>query len=214
MELFTEPQGKQPSRLADGQHLLGPLSIAVPTTGGGIYPAANGVPVPVGSSSGSPWSEPTGSRRVSREQNETEVWPASGMRVGGAQVQFGLPNAHQREQVRASGEIVLLQRVMIRWGFDDREAACLIGYEDPSWMRSLYGGLSSLRTRDEKDRLRAVLRIATDLLSLYRDEAEIGAWLREKKRQLGGESAYDLMMEGSMENLLRVKQFIEVLSGR
>jgi hypothetical protein len=81
-------------------------------------------------------------------------------------------------------------------------------------MEALYRGRTSLRTRDEKDRLRAVLRIATDLYALYRDEREIRGWLREQKKRFGGRSAYDLMMEGSMENLLRVKQVLEALSGR
>ena len=213
MASYTEAQEKRLNGVTG--HFVGPLSVTMPGTGGGIYPAANGIPMPM-STGGDRFSlrEPVGGWREPQGQYSREVQRERPVAQGRGPAQLELLGVPPRQEVRAPGEIVLLQRVMARWAFDDREAARLIGYEDAGWMRSLYTGRSSLRTRDEKDRVRAVLRMATDLQALYRQEAEIRAWLREPKKLLGGASAYDLMMEGSMENLLRLKQFIAVLSGR
>ena len=211
-----------------------PLSTTAPSTGGGIYGAGAGVPLPseikrtvveveterrdVASR-----QEALQARRL-RFEPFADVVARQRRYTGLRQLYLDpfeargtqAPNTETAAQqgIRVPGEIRLFEKVMEQWGLGETEAAKLLGYEDPSILRALYSGRTSLRTIDEKDRLRAVLRIAGDLLALFRDEGEIRAWLREPKVRLGGKSAYDLMMNGSMEYLLYVRQFVEFLSGR
>ena len=39
-------------------------------------------------------------------------------------------------------------------------------------------------------------------------------WLRESHETLNGQIPMDLLLEGSMENLLLVKEYVEVAAGR
>lgn len=117
-------------------------------------------------------------------------------------------------RVQPSGPIVLFEQIMTDWGFNEQEAAAVLGFETPSAVRDLYRGLTSLRQRDSKDRLRAIISMASDLDSLYRDPNVIRDWLRERQAALGSESPFNLLTEGSMSNVLRVQQFVEYLSGK
>ncbi len=108
----------------------------------------------------------------------------------------------------------LLQQVTEDWQLSDQETAILLGFDDLAIVPELYQGVISLRQRDAKDRLRAVLGIAADLDGLYRETGVIREWLREPRPMLNGATPLDLLAEGSMENVLRVRQYVEFLSGR
>jgi hypothetical protein len=115
---------------------------------------------------------------------------------------------------KPAGQVVLFQRVIEDWGFNDQEAATLLGFEAGSEMRKIYSGSKLIGHRDANDRLRAVLRIAADLDALFQEVGAIRDWLREPKHELGGSTPHSMLTEGSMENLLRVKYYVAYLSGR
>ena len=100
------------------------------------------------------------------------------------------------------------------WNFSDHEASILLGMEDAKIIGDLYRGFVTLRQRDQNDRLRAVLSIAADLDALYRDENVIRSWLRERQEMLDGNSPLSFLLEGSMEKLLWVRQYVDYLAGR
>jgi hypothetical protein len=116
--------------------------------------------------------------------------------------------------LKPSGQIVLFQRIMEDWGFGEPEAATLLGFETASDISEIYHGRRSVGHRDANDRLRAVLRMGADLDALFGEVAAIREWLSEAQRDLGGMTPRSLLTEGSMENLLKVKQYIAFLSGR
>jgi hypothetical protein len=118
------------------------------------------------------------------------------------------------EAVKPAGQVVLFRKVMQDWNFNDEEAAKLLGYEAASDISEIYTGIKAVRHRDANDRLRAVLRIATDLHDLFQEVAKIRGWLSEPQRDLDGATPRSLLTEGSMENLLRVKSYVAYLSGR
>lgn len=123
--------------------------------------------------------------------------------------------AEQRAKLlRPSGQVVLFKKIMEDWGFDNGEAAILLGFEAASDIREIYLGMRSVRQRDANDRLRAILRIATDLDALFGEVAAIRDWLSEPQHDLDGATPRALLTEGSMENLLRVKYYVAYLSGR
>lgn len=118
------------------------------------------------------------------------------------------------EEIQPSAPIALFQNIMEDWGFSDEQAATLLGFDDASAMTDLYRGIMTLRQRDAKDRLKAIISIAADLDALYRDSQTVRRWLREPQKKLGGETPLSLLGEGSMANLLRLHQYAEYLSGR
>lgn len=115
---------------------------------------------------------------------------------------------------RVAGQIVLFRKIMDDWGFRQQEAGILLGAENPSAIQEIYDGWKAVATRDAIDRLRAVLRIAADLDALFQDVVAIRDWLNEMQRDLNGTTPRMLLLEGSMENLLKVKLYLSFLSGR
>ncbi|OOO03736.1 MAG: hypothetical protein USCGTAYLOR_00015 [Chromatiales bacterium USCg_Taylor] len=51
------------------------------------------------------------------------------------------------------------------------------------------------------------------LHSVFRDRKVENQWLREPQSLLDGSSPRDLLLEGSWPNLLRVRQFTEMMAG-
>lgn len=116
--------------------------------------------------------------------------------------------------LKPAGQVILFHKIMQDWDFTDQEAATLLGFEAAADIGEIYLGTKSVAHRDANDRLRAVLRIATDLDALFREVAAIGDWLSEPQRDLDGATPRSLLIEGSMENLLRIKYYVAYLSGR
>jgi hypothetical protein len=71
-------------------------------------------------------------------------------------------------------------------GFSDQQAAILLGFEAVFDIGEIYRGMRPIGNRDAKDRLRAVLRTATELDALFREIDTIRDWLNEPQRDLGG----------------------------
>jgi hypothetical protein len=115
---------------------------------------------------------------------------------------------------RPKGQVVLFKKVMEDWAFDKSEAASLLGFENAADIGEVYAGAKPIGFRDANDRLRTVLRIATDLDALFKGITPIRDWLGEAQSDLNGVSPRALLIEGSMENLLRVKYYVAYLSGR
>lgn len=119
-----------------------------------------------------------------------------------------------RLKARKTGEVQFFEKLLDVWGLDEQQGGVLLGFPKVEYVRDLLSGAASLRNRDAKDRLRNLIEIRTALDALYRDGTVEREWLREPQPDLEGMSPLDLLLEGSMENLLRVRQFVEYLSGR
>jgi hypothetical protein len=115
---------------------------------------------------------------------------------------------------KPTAPVKFFQQIMKDWDFDDQAAATLLGFEAVSDIRQIYAGNKPVGHRDANDRLRSVLRIATDLHDLFKDVSAIRGWLGEVQGDLGEVTPRSLLTEGSMENLLRVKHYVAYLSGR
>lgn len=120
----------------------------------------------------------------------------------------------EAKPLKPAGQIVLFQKVMEDWDFNEQEAATLLGFEAASDIRDIYAGRKPVGHRDANDRLRAILRIAADLDALYEEPGAIRDWLNEPQMDLGGKTPRALLNEGSVENLLQVKYYVSYLSGR
>jgi hypothetical protein len=116
---------------------------------------------------------------------------------------------------RLTGPVQFLVKLLELWQLDDSGACALLGYDlqDKEAVQSILSGATGLRGRDARDRVASLVKIRTLLSALFRSIEKENEWLRAPKGPLDNRSPLDLMLEGSMEKLLTVRQFVEVTAG-
>ena len=121
--------------------------------------------------------------------------------------------SHQR---RLTGPVQFLIILLKTWRLSRADAIPLLGFEkvDQSYVEDLLSGRATLRGRDLKYRIAYLFRIRKTLYALFRDEEVENEWLREQHDMLDGRIPMDCMLEGSMENLLLVKEYVAAAAGR
>ena len=116
---------------------------------------------------------------------------------------------------RLSGPIQFILKLMDFWHLDNENVTSLLGFDPPDAeyiFQVLHGGWE-LPGRDFKDRIAHLFYIRRTLWSLFRDLEVENEWLREKRSTLSEESPISLLLEGSMENLLLVREYVESAAG-
>lgn len=116
---------------------------------------------------------------------------------------------------RVTGPVQFLARLLELWQLDFSDACLLLGFEhaDSESVKRLFSGVASLRGRDSKDRIAILIRIRTLLAGLFQDINVENAWLREQNPDLKGRTPLQLLREGSMENLLTLRDLVECAAG-
>ncbi len=74
-----------------------------------------------------------------------------------------------------------------------------------------YGILSGC---DVRDRIACLLEIRGTLSGLFKDQDVENDWLREPHSMLNDQKPLDLLLEGSIENLLLVRDYAALAAGR
>ena len=117
---------------------------------------------------------------------------------------------------RLSGPIWFIEKLLKTWQLERGDAIPLLGLEpsDLSYAADVFAGRATLRGRDAKDRIAYLFRIRKTLSALFRDEDVENEWLRERHEMLDDKAPMDLLLDGSMENLLLVKEYVEAAAGR
>ncbi len=116
--------------------------------------------------------------------------------------------------VRLTAPVKFFKKLTELWELDEEVSARLLGFEDKKHALHLLSGARNLSTRDEKDRVKYLFRIHEVLYSLFQDVDVECDWLRERRPEMENQSPIDLLSEGSMANMLLVKQFVERMAGR
>ena len=117
---------------------------------------------------------------------------------------------------RITGPIRFVNQLLATWQLEAEKACILLGLE-PSrlpYVNAVLQGYETLTGRDAKDRIAHLFQIRKLLSALFRDEAVENEWLREPQDILKGKVPMDLFLEGSMENLLLVREYVERVTGR
>lgn len=101
-----------------------------------------------------------------------------------------------------------------RWSLDDRQACTLLGGLQPStyarWQQSDVGTLS----RDLKARLAHLMAIHGALRRIFRDPERGYRWVHKPNSAFEGHSALDVMLQGDIVDLMRVRTYLNaVMSG-
>lgn len=116
---------------------------------------------------------------------------------------------------RTTGEIQFIKQLLRIWHLTEKDACVLMGFyeTDLKHIQNILEGIVTLRGRDAKDRITNLFKIRRTLSSIFRDQNVENAWLREHQNVLEGQTPLQLLREGSMENLLRVRLLVEHMGG-
>ncbi len=117
---------------------------------------------------------------------------------------------------RVTGPVKFVNQLLATWRLERDSACALLGFEPfrLTYVNDVLEGYETLTGRDAKDRIVHLIQIRASLSALFRDEAVENEWLREPHDTLNGRVPMDLLLEGSMENLLLVREYVELVTGR
>ena len=119
-------------------------------------------------------------------------------------------------RARLTGPVKFFNLLLAAWDLESESACVLLGFEpsESADVNAILRGYVPLRGRDVKDRIAHLFRIRVLLSTLFRNKSVENQWLREPRDILEGKAPMDLLLEGSMENLLLVREFVELSTGR
>lgn len=111
--------------------------------------------------------------------------------------------------------MLLLGRILATWRLGESQAIRLLGLDpsDSSYVADVLAGRKALKGRDANDRLACLIQMRMALFGWLRDEAAENKRLREAHAALDGQVPMELLLEGSMENMLLVKEYVEAATG-
>ena len=116
---------------------------------------------------------------------------------------------------RPTGPVQFVRKLMEAWRLDTPDAVRLLGFdpEDLEYVAAVLDGRRQFRGRDIQDRIAHLFYMRRTLWSLFRDPDAENGWLRERHSMLNGTSPLSLMLEGSMEDLLMARDYVEAAAG-
>ena len=116
---------------------------------------------------------------------------------------------------RLTGPIQFVRKLMDYWHLSMPDAIVILGYDsdDIEHVSAVLEGRERFRGRDVKDRIAHLFCIRRVLWSLFRDLDVENDWLREQHHRLSEKSPLSLLLEGSMEALLLVREYVDSAAG-
>jgi uncharacterized protein (DUF2384 family) len=138
------------------------------------------------------------------------------MSNGPENVWRGLRDAERFDRTRLSAPgLKSFHNITEAWGLSVRERCVLLG--DPSdqtyrrWMRTVSAGTPITLSKDTLFRISAVLGIHKLLTNLFADHSTAMLWLKGPHQGLvfSGQSPLMLMLNGTQDNLLTVRRYLE-----
>lgn len=117
---------------------------------------------------------------------------------------------------RVSGPVQFLLKLLESWDLRKDDAVPLLGFDaaDNGSVQAVLAGTADLHDRDVRDRIAHLFHIRATLSSLFRDLAVENEWLREPHTLLDEREPLKLLLGGSMEDLLLVKEYVDAAAGR
>lgn len=115
-----------------------------------------------------------------------------------------------------SGAAKFLQSLSEIWRLSESDLLVLLGFETggPNQLREFLHSDFNQWSRDQKERVADLVEIRATLDALLQDIDAENKWLRHPRAGLDGRSPLDLMLSGSMENLIDAKYFSRAVAGR
>jgi hypothetical protein len=115
---------------------------------------------------------------------------------------------------RMAGPVRSLIALFKRWGISDLQAAELLGQQSSSFISDLRAGTAGLNTRDIQDRAKLILSIYEGVHTLLRQADAERSWINAKLEALEDSSILDIMLRGSIADLMYAKSYVDYVNGR
>jgi hypothetical protein len=117
---------------------------------------------------------------------------------------------------RISGPVQFVLKLLESWRLSKDDAVLLLGFDqkDNGFVQAVLAGTADLHGRDVRDRIAHLFHIRQTLSSLFRNLDVENEWLREPHTLLDEQEPLTLLLGGSMEDLLLVKEYVDAAAGR
>ena len=117
---------------------------------------------------------------------------------------------------RLAGPVQFVLKLLELWHLEADDAVGLLGFDpmDADHVAAVLGGTERFRRRDVRDRISHLFWIRKTLWPLFRNLETENQWLREPHSTLAGRSPLSLLVDGSMEDLLLAREYVEAAAGR
>ncbi|MCM2502793.1 MbcA/ParS/Xre antitoxin family protein [Aureimonas altamirensis] len=103
-------------------------------------------------------------------------------------------------------------RLFSRWGLTDEQAALLLDMGLRSYRRWKTEGPGRLG-RDGKARLSNLMGIHKGLRLIFGESPRVYEWIKAPNAAFGGASALDVMLQGELTDLIRVRRYLDAERG-
>lgn len=125
-------------------------------------------------------------------------------------------HARMAKPKKLTGPIQFVLKLLGFWSLERDDAVGLLGFgqADAAYVDATLDGIEHFRGRDVRDRIAYLFRIRETLRVLFRDLEVENEWLREPHSLLDDQSPLSLLLDGSMEDLLLVKEYVDTVAGR
>ena len=119
------------------------------------------------------------------------------------------------QESRITGPIHFMIKLMESWELDRSDVVRLLGFEeqDSDYINEVLVGKQRIRGRDVRDRISHLLSIRMSLRMLFRDIRVENEWLREPQDMLNGQIPMSLLLEGSLDNIALVREYVDTITG-
>ena len=99
------------------------------------------------------------------------------------------------------------------WELTDAEACVLLGELSPSTNARWKAGDIGRNVRDLKARLSNLMGIHKALRIIFTEPARAYGWVRRPNQAFGGRSALEVMLQGELLDLVRVRRYLDAERG-
>lgn len=110
-----------------------------------------------------------------------------------------------------------MQRAIInlfaKWQVKDADAAVILGGISTKTLQRWRDGDYGRVSRDMADRMSNILGIHKALRIIFSDPQRGYDWMSTKTSALGGKSALDVALRGGMEDLIRIRRYLDSVRG-
>lgn len=114
---------------------------------------------------------------------------------------------YSAQQVQAMQRAII--RLFAHWNVTDKDAAILMGGISPKtfarWKNREYGKVS----RDQADRMSLLMGIHKALRIIYSDAVRGYRWIGAPSDLFDGRSALDIMLRGGIEDIRRIRTYLD-----
>jgi Antitoxin Xre/MbcA/ParS C-terminal toxin-binding domain/Antitoxin Xre-like helix-turn-helix domain len=133
------------------------------------------------------------------------------IKLGPDKPESPLGSSYSTDELRAMQRTVIA--LFARWGVSDVDASTILGGISAKTFRRWKDGDFGRVNRDLADRMSNLLGIHKALRIIFVDPATGYKWMRANNAAFQGRSALDVMKQGGMEDIVRIRRYLDSVRG-